>query len=304
MTQNRYYTNEGQATFLANVSGMNNTETDVVVDSSTNWPLVYPFVLSLDFGTLVEELVLVTSGSGTVGTPYVVTRGYDGTTAQPHLLGSVVVPKICQLDFAEPQQHLNLTGSTSGAHGLPASAWLGGQYQLIQKQTMVGTTASVTFSSATLATIPAGCNNLVVYANVKTAYTSANVELLEVQINGFTGANYGDTYVQTNGTTIVAKSDVAKAQGICGVCWTSNSGASTVGRSIITFPFYNEAHWAKGYDFQSAGTDTITSGNSYSHNGGGACSQVTAAINQLVFFPQFTISSGFLANSIFALYAY
>jgi hypothetical protein len=304
MTQNRYYTNEGQATFLANASGINNIENDVYTDSSTNWPLVYPFVLSVDFGTLNEELLLVTSGSGTLGAPYIVTRGYDGTTAQPHNFGSVVVPKICQLDFAEPQQHLNLTGSGSGAHGLPASAWLGGQYQLIQKQIMGSTTASVTFSTATFATIPAACNNLMVYIATKTAYTSANVELLQVQINGYTGANYGNTYVQTNGTTIVAKSDVAKTQGSCGVCWTSNSGASTVGRTILTFPFYNEAHWAKGYDFYSAGTDTVTSGNSYSNTGGGACSQVTAAINQLLFFPQFTVSSGFLANSIFALYAY
>ena len=313
MTQNRYYSNDGYAVTLANPGGLNNIQTNLQVSASTNWPVNFPFVVSVDPGLVSEELLLLTSGVGTTLDPYVMQRGFDGSTAQPHATNAVVVPKICQLDLAEPQQHINLSGSGSGAHGLPPSAWLGGQYQLIGAPQVLATSQStVTFGSSYFSAIPNGCHNIVVYANVKTSYTSAGVEDLMVQINGYTGANYGSAYVQLVGTTGSPGSPsgqptgggFGQTQGICGLCWTSATGFGPegIGRNIITFPFYNDTVWTKGYSFQSSCSDGIA--NSVMATGGGTCSQVNAAVSSLVLFPQFAPTSQFLANSLFALYAY
>lgn len=309
-TQNRYYSNLGFAAQLSNSGGINNTTTQIQVSSSQNWPTSFPFVVSIDPGLgNQEELVLVNSGSGTALSPYNVTRGFDGTTAQPHTVSAVVVPKICQLDLAQPQQHLNLTGSASGAHGLPASAWSGGNMQLVSKQVLATSQSQVNFTSTMFATIPSTCNNLVVYANCKSTYTSAATELIMMQLNGFSGANYGDSYIQGEGSTasgnVAQHGDAGQTQAACGLCYTSASGANIVARNVITFPSYNDAVWEKGCTFLGSCADGASAANCVSVSGAGACAQVTAAISSITLFPQWTGSgSQFVANSIFELYAF
>lgn len=312
MTQNRYYSNDGYAVNLT--AQISSTSPSIQVSSMTNWPTTGPFVLSIEPGTLQEELVLVAPpvGSGTSISPLTVTRGFDNTTAQSHPLGATVVPKICQLDLAEPQQHLNLTGSASSAHGLPASAWLGGQYQLVSKQVLSTSQSSVTFNSAVFSSIPPGYNNVVIFANAKTSNASVEVEQLLLQINGWTGPNYGSSYIQqinTAPSTIGAPSGQPTGGGFsltsaaCGLCWASGAGAgpSGVGRNVITFPFYSDTVWAKGYTFQATASDGAST--SYTSTGGGTCASVTLAISSLTLFPQ-SGTSNFLASSLFALYAY
>lgn len=309
MTQNRYYSNLGQTTTLSGGS-INNTQLSIQVTAPTNWPTVFPFVISVDPGLATEELMKVTSGSGTALAPFVldssVGRGFDGTTPQPHSAGALVVPKICQLDLAEPQQHLNLSGSASNAHGLPPSAWLGGQYQFIKNYTPSASATSITFSPTDLSAIPGSCTTLVVMVACKTSYTVSQVETLMVQINGATGTSYGDSYVQNNGnnTNLQGPAHAAATQGVCGLAWASASGANITARTTITFPFFQDNVWAKGYTFQSAASDTTVVGNSYTAFGGGSCTSVLAPISSLTFFPQHTPTSQFLANSLFTLYAY
>jgi hypothetical protein len=307
MTQNRYYTNLGQAAYLSNSSGLNNVQTNVQTSSNVNWPTSFPFVLSIAAGTVTEELVEVTSGSGSAINPYIVTRGFDDTTAQPHNLNDLVVPKICQLDLAEPQQHINLTGSASGAHGLPASAWLGGTMTLVNQQVLASPASTVSFTSTMFSTIPSSCSNLTILAKCKTSYTSANIENLMIQLNGYTGANYGDGYslATSNSGSSANHADVSQTQGVCGLCWTSNVGTSIASRTIIDIPGFTESVWAKGYNFQSSTADGATLANSYALQGGGVCSQVTGAVSSITLFPQFTgTGSQFVASSIFELYAY
>jgi hypothetical protein len=301
-TQNRYYTNLGQATYLTNTSGINNTQTNIQVAANSTWPTSFPFVLSIDPNLATEELVLVTSGAGSAVNPYVTVRGYDGTTAQPHPLNAIVVPKVCQLDLAEPQVHLNLSGAASGAHGLPSTAWTGGTYQLIWETTLATPQSSVSISSSYFSAIPSTANNVVVFANVKTSYTGANAELLTVQLNGYTGANYGDTYTQLiSGGSPTAFTHFTATQGVCGLCWASSTGPGGLGRNEITFPFFNDTVWTKGYKFSSGATDGTAV--CWTSTGAGACSQITAAISSLTFMPQ-NSGSQFLANSLFALYCY
>lgn len=303
MTQNRYYSNLAQGTYLANVSGLSNSDTQMQVSASVNWPTNFPFVVSLEPGTADEELVLVTGGSGTSVSPFAITRGFDGTVPVAHPTNCPVIPKICQLDLAEPQQHINLSGAASGAHGLPASAWSGGQLQFIKSTTLASSRSSFSFTPTDFATIPTSCNHVVVYCNVHTSYTASGLEHLQVQYNGFTGGYYCDDYVYTiaPATTVSANNQSGGTSAVAGMCWTSGFGPLGVGRNEITFPFFRDSVWSKGHHFAASASDGI---GATTINGGGACSQVTVPLTSLTFFPQNTPSSQFLANSLFALYAY
>lgn len=138
-TQNRYYSNLSQASFVTNVGGVSSSDSALTVQTTAGWPSTAPFTIRFEPGTANEEVALVASGSGTSGAPFQLShRGYDGTAPLAHALGAAVVPGFCQLDFAEPQQHINqssalalVNGNT--AHNLPASTWTGGTVSLISK---------------------------------------------------------------------------------------------------------------------------------------------------------------------------
>lgn len=117
----RNYSNTAVAATVENAGGIASGTTSLVLSSTTGMPAV-PFTLRIRPETANEELVTVTGGLGTVGTPYVVTRGADGTSAKSHPQGSVIVHSISARDFKEPQDHIdNVTPGSP--HGLPASAW-------------------------------------------------------------------------------------------------------------------------------------------------------------------------------------
>lgn len=118
----RYYSNTASASTVANSGGISSGTTTLVLSTTNGMPSQFPFTLRIDPDTANEELVQVNSGAGTVGTPYSVTRGFDGTTAKSHTAGSPVVHSVSAIDFKQPQDHLS--NVTPGAvHGLPASAW-------------------------------------------------------------------------------------------------------------------------------------------------------------------------------------
>lgn len=118
----RYYSNIASASTIANVGGISSGATTLVLSTTNGMPTQFPFTLRLDPDTASEELVEVTSGAGTVGTPYVITRGFDGTSAKSHNVGAPVVHSVSAIDFRQPQEHSS--NVTPGAvHGLPASAW-------------------------------------------------------------------------------------------------------------------------------------------------------------------------------------
>lgn len=310
MTQNRYYSNDGYAVQLT--VAISSTDLQIQVASMTNWPTVGPFVLSIEPGTLNEELVLVGTpvGTGKAISPLNVTRGFDGTTPQPHAASVMVVPKICQLDLAEPQQHINQTHATdiingSPAHGLPVNAWSGGQYQLIGAQNISTAQSSVTFNQASyFSLIPSGCTSVMVVSTCRSTFGSGNTDLMQVQLNGYTGSNYGCNYVQSGGpTNVVGHSPTTATSGVCGIIWGSAGAPGLAARNVLTFPFFNDSTWSKNYTFQSTAADGSSNTNTYSVTGGGVCSAITAPITSLTLFPA-TGATTFVAGSMFALYAY
>lgn len=316
MTQNRYYSNLAQATFIANTNGLGVSDTALQVTANQNWPTAFPFALWLEPNTTNSEVVLVTSGSGTAISPYVIQRGYDGTIAYAHAVGAVVTPGIIELDLAEPQNHLNLTGSASGAHGLPASAWLGGQMQLINTQTALFAQATFTFSSTVFSTIPSSANHLLVMAQATSASNDINDQIL-VQYNGYSGAFYVDQYLlNVNPTTSSgsAASNSASSgitnywhldatHAVCGIMIGPFDGLGTTGLCEMVFPNFKNSSTGmpRTHNFRF-GASTNTGNYAVSGNGTGSCVNVTSPITSLTFTNQ--SGGNFNAGSVFQLYAF
>ena len=114
MANSRNYSNTAVSTTL---NGAITSGTSVVLNSQTGMPTP-PFQLSIEPDSANEEIVLVTSGSGTGGSPYVVTRGQDGTSNINHANGVTVQHRISAIDLTDSRTH---EAASSGVHGLDSS---------------------------------------------------------------------------------------------------------------------------------------------------------------------------------------
>ena len=113
----RYFSSVAVETTLS--AGINASQTSIVVDAVTGFPISYPYTLSLDADNGSKELVEV---SAAVGTTLTVTRGVDGTSGVSHTLGAVVRHDHSARDFRETQEHLAATGDVHGVTGLLVGA--------------------------------------------------------------------------------------------------------------------------------------------------------------------------------------
>lgn len=106
----RYFSSTAQRTALS--AGCTNSAATMVVDAVTGFPSSTPFTLVVDVDTVNEEVVEVTSRSGTTLT---VTRGVDGTSGVAHSSGAVVAHQATGRDLDEPNAHI---AASSAVHGL------------------------------------------------------------------------------------------------------------------------------------------------------------------------------------------
>lgn len=185
----RFYSNTAVPDTLA-VSGggnLNTSGTSIYAASGAplGYPVSFPFTLRLEPGTANEELVSVSSGAGTSGSPWIITRGYDGTTAKAHNAGTAIAHGSSAGDFTMAATHYTL-GQGSGVHGLPASAWQSATITNIQDTTLANsTTAVVTFSS-----IPQTFSHLLLFAQGRLTETTDQSNEVGLQFNGDSGTHY------------------------------------------------------------------------------------------------------------------
>jgi microcystin-dependent protein len=124
MAVNRYYSSNAIDTTL--VTGIDSSETQIVLASTTGMPQSFPFTLALDYDTSSEELINIV-GVGTVsnsykvgaivGTASVTGRGVDGNAATAHAAGAAVKHVISARDIREAQEHINATTKYTVTNG-------------------------------------------------------------------------------------------------------------------------------------------------------------------------------------------
>lgn len=144
----RNYSNTAVETSL--VGGINNSDTSLVVGSTTGFPASTPYTLALDFDAATQELVEVTAVAGTTLT---VTRGVDNTSAQSHANAAAVAHVISKRDVSEPNAHI---AASTDVHGLAGGAAVVGtsSTQTLTNKTMSG--ASNTFTAIPASTALTG----------------------------------------------------------------------------------------------------------------------------------------------------
>ena len=136
MAVSRYYSSVARRTTL--ISDINASTTSVVVAATTGFPSLTPYTLIIDQDTVNEEIVEVTSRSGTTLT---VTRGVDGTTGVSHTAGAQVEHGVSARDFSESRQHED---ASENVHGTGSGS------------AVVGTTDTQTLTNKTLTSAALG----------------------------------------------------------------------------------------------------------------------------------------------------
>lgn len=106
----RYYSSVAPPTTLS--AGITAGSASIQVGSTSGFPALTPYTLSLSYDTIGEELVQVNAVGGTTLT---VDRGVDGTSATSHNAGVEVRHVSSARDFADSRTHEN---SDAGIHGL------------------------------------------------------------------------------------------------------------------------------------------------------------------------------------------
>lgn len=98
----RQYATAAQQTTLS--AGVSSGTTTMTITAAVGLPASVPWTAIVDPDTVNEEVVEVTSRSGTTLT---VTRGVDGSSALAHSAGAVFQHGVSARDFAEPNAHVN-----------------------------------------------------------------------------------------------------------------------------------------------------------------------------------------------------
>ena len=150
MANSRNYSNTAVSTTLN--GAITNVGTSVILSSQTGMPST-PFLLSIEPDTSNEEIVLATSGAGTGGSPYIVTRGQDGTANIAHSNLVTVQHRVAALDFTDSRTH---EASSANIHGLNgASISVNGGTQSLTSLISLNTSTTETLISKSF-TIAAG----------------------------------------------------------------------------------------------------------------------------------------------------
>lgn len=220
-----------------------------------------PFRLVFDIGTVNEEIVTVTAGAGTSGSPWTITRGQDGTTTVAHSLGATAGHRITAGDEALSRAHEALSGSSSGAHGLPAGAWATAAIAALDETTFATATPSVTWTS-----IPATYKHLLVIVNGKFSEATQQSDSILCTLNGDSAAHYSSvaqyaTNVSGSSTGALfsgtATSSAATSWPLLRMGASLSGSAANAGGGWAIIPNYAGAVFNKGfYSVSGAGDGT------------------------------------------------
>ena len=263
MAPSRYYSNVAVPGTLG--ASISNSATSLYMSATpSGYPGQFPFTLCLDEGTSSMELVSVTSGAGTAGSPWVVSRGFDGTTAVAHTGGTATITHdLSAYDVATSRSH-EASGSGSGVHGLPAAAWETAAYAVINETVLTNSTTGV----MTWSDIPATYSHLMVVVMGRCTNTGALINDIQLQINGDSGSYYSYLYMQSNnisGTLAAPAANSSYGEPSLGVFTLASSGggaAQNAGYGFAILPWYTSTVFNKGIlSLTGAGNGTSAMAN-------------------------------------------
>lgn len=253
MAPSRFYSNVAQANTLG-ASISNSATTLYCTTAPSGYPQQFPFTIVVDQQTSNMELFSVQSGAGTAANPWVVSRGFDGTTAVSHSSGAMLAHDLSAYDVATSRAH-EASGVGSGVHGLPASAWSTAAYAVINETTLNNSGTGI----QTWGSIPQTYSHLMIIALGRLTETSIQTDYLNLQINGDAGAYYSYMQMESNnvGGALNAPTAVTTFGGtsIPFARWTASQAGLAVnaGAVVAWIPWYTSTSFNKILLAQSGG---------------------------------------------------
>lgn len=220
----------------------------------SGYPTTFPFRLVLGGA----EIVSVTAGSGTSGTPWTITRAQDGTTAAAWGSGTSVQHMLTAGDLALSRSH-EIAAQAQLPHGLPSGAWLAGGFSTINETTLPSSTTNlVTWSG-----IPATYKHLLVLIQGRLTRTDLQADDVTCQVNGDASAVYSyNTISATNisgaGTGALTQSQFTTSAvtnwPLIRIAASLAGTAVNAGGGFAFLPNYSQASYNKSfYAFSGAG---------------------------------------------------
>ncbi len=187
-TPTRYYSSTAVLNHIGNAGGISSGATTMFCSvTPSGYPGSFPFTLVLEEGTANEELVNVTAGAGTSGSPWTIQRAFDGTTSKSHAINTTVSHPFAARDMTDFRLHESLDSTTgSQPHGLPVSAWSAASFAVFFEQTLSNST-TVTIN---IPSIPQTNSHLMVVAHGRLTSNTAQDGFLTCVLNGDTAARY------------------------------------------------------------------------------------------------------------------
>jgi hypothetical protein len=258
-TQSFFYSNNAVDNTLGNVGGISNSVTSMFLTTApSGYPASFPFRLVLGG----SEVVHVTAGAGTSGSPWTIVRGQDGTTASAWAQNSTVWHRITQGDVQLSRLH---EGSVQAdlPHGLPSAAWNLANFTSITTSTLGVAAATFTASS-----IPNTYKNLILVVNARLTENTVQADDVAMTLNGDTGAHYSYmTIFSTNitgSTTTGAITTPAASTAFAQANWpavranaASAGAAVNAGGGVVFIPNYAAATFNKMFwSISGAGNGT------------------------------------------------
>lgn len=232
-----------------------------------------PFKLVLDVGTASEEIVTVTAGAGTSGSPFTITRASDGSTSHAHAQGASVQHLVTAGDETDFRTHeaatttnttntIPATAPGTYVHGLPASAWATAAISALYENTLGSGIPSVTIGS-----IPGTYSHLLLIVQGKFTETTLQADDLLCTVNGSTSAVY--SYVEQFVTNVAGSSTGTLFAGtntgsamtgwpILRLAASQSWAAANAGGGSAWIPNYTSATFDKMFQSQSGAGDGST----------------------------------------------
>jgi hypothetical protein len=297
-----YYSNLAVANTIG--AAISNSATAVYCNTApSGYPTTYPFKLVLGG----QEIVVVTAGSGTSGSPWTITRAQDGTSAAAWAAGASLSHQITAGDEALSRTH-EIAGSGQLPHGLPGAAWLSGGFSTIGETTLANsTTSSVPFTA-----IPQTFKNLLIIVQARLTEVTLQSDDITCVVNGDATARYN--YVTIWATNISGSGIAAMGSAPGNFTGTASNwpllrvsaslagSAVTGGGGFALIPNYNVATFNKAF-YSLSGAGSGNAGMADMRIRAGWYNPTTqAAITSLTLGTP--AGSNFLLGSFFGLYAF